>query len=81
MIEKEPIFWLAQWGGRLNVEVRRQGALVPYTWGLNRGECVLAFLELVLPYLRVEPKREKARQAIADLTRSRSQGIEKPLFD
>jgi hypothetical protein len=71
MTDKEVIDWVAQFGGSVYRDRRstKAGGLQPrrdcWTWTLFRRYDVIALLEAMVPYMKLESKRAKAIEAIA----------------
>jgi hypothetical protein len=75
MTDKEVVDWVAQFGGSVYHDRRstKVGGLQPrrdcWTWSLFRRYDVIALLEAMVPYMKLESKRAKAIEAIARFPR------------
>jgi hypothetical protein len=83
MTDEDTILWLQSvFGG---CKSRTQRNVLPNTkpmhiWALHNSRMIVAFLEAILPYLRLKRRRAELTISLAKMTRLRySRGMSKPL--
>lgn len=64
MTDVEVISWLARFGGYVDARRRQPPRKEMYVWRLHRQACVRAFLEDILPHMKLITKREKAEAVV-----------------
>ncbi len=71
MCDREVIDWLAKHGGWVEVITKVRGnRQVAYRWTLGRRRCVLAFLEDVIPFMKLKKKRAMAEAMRDEIRRN-----------